>query len=40
MRNEYCETPEDFIARRTRLAFLDKLACQQALPKVGLVLDM
>lgn len=32
--NEYCETPEDFIARRTRLAFLDKLACQQALPKV------
>lgn len=33
--SEYCETPEDFIARRTRLAFLDKLACEQALPKVG-----
>lgn len=32
--SEYCETPEDFIARRTRLAFLDKLACEQALPKV------
>ncbi|KAL4440446.1 hypothetical protein ABPG75_003447 [Micractinium tetrahymenae] len=32
--NEYCETPEDFIARRTRLAFLDKRACEQALPKV------
>jgi glycerol-3-phosphate dehydrogenase len=32
--NEYCETPEDFIARRTRLAFLDKLACEQALPRV------
>lgn len=31
---EYCETPEDFIARRTRLAFLDKLACEQALPRV------
>jgi glycerol-3-phosphate dehydrogenase len=33
--NEYCETPEDFIARRTRLAFLDRLACEQALPRVG-----
>lgn len=32
--HEYCETPEDFVARRTRLAFLDKRACQQALPKV------
>lgn len=32
--HEYCETPEDFVARRTRLAFLDKLACEQALPKV------
>ncbi|PSC72023.1 glycerol-3-phosphate dehydrogenase mitochondrial-like [Micractinium conductrix] len=32
--NEYCETPEDFIARRTRLAFLDRLACEQALPRV------
>jgi glycerol-3-phosphate dehydrogenase len=34
MKNEYCETPEDFLARRTRLAFLDRLACRQALPKV------
>ncbi|GAB4813967.1 hypothetical protein N2152v2_001013 [Parachlorella kessleri] len=34
VRHEYCETPEDFVARRTRLAFLDKLACQQALPRV------
>ena len=32
--NEYCETPEDFIARRTRLAFLDRRAAQQALPRV------
>jgi hypothetical protein len=38
VRHEYCETPEDFVARRTRLAFLDKLACQQALPKVSHVL--
>lgn len=34
MQNEYCETPEDFIARRTRFAFLDKRAAEQALPKV------
>lgn len=34
MRSEYCETPEDFLARRTRLAFLDKRACEQALPRV------
>ena len=33
--HELCETPEDFVARRTRLAFLDRRACQQALPKVG-----
>ena len=32
--NEYCETPEDFIARRSRLAFLDHRACQEALPRV------
>ena len=32
--NEYCETPEDFIARRSRLAFLDQRACQEALPRV------
>ncbi|KAK9808809.1 hypothetical protein WJX72_004100 [[Myrmecia] bisecta] len=34
IRNEYCETPEDFIARRTRLAFLDVAATEQALPRV------
>ena len=33
--HELCETPEDFVARRTRLAFLDRRACPQALPKVG-----
>ena len=33
-RNEYCETPEDFVARRTRLAFLDLPACLEALPRV------
>ena len=32
--NEYCETPEDFIARRSRLAFLDHRACSEALPRV------
>ncbi|KAK2080209.1 hypothetical protein QBZ16_000062 [Prototheca wickerhamii] len=32
--NEYCERPEDFLARRTRFAFLDKRACEQALPRV------
>ena len=34
VQNEYCETPEDFIARRVRLAFLDADACRQALPRV------
>lgn len=34
MRHEYCETVEDFVARRSRLAFLDRLACEQALPRV------
>ncbi|KAF6153217.1 hypothetical protein GIB67_041903 [Kingdonia uniflora] len=33
-RNEYCETAIDFIARRTRLAFLDTSAAAQALPRV------
>lgn len=33
-RYEYCETVEDFIARRTRLAFLDTRACEEAIPKV------
>lgn len=33
-RNEYCETAVDFIARRTRLAFLDVNAATRALPRV------
>jgi glycerol-3-phosphate dehydrogenase len=33
-RHEYCETPEDFVARRTRLAFLDRPATLEALPRV------
>ena len=36
MESEMCETPEDFIARRTRLAFLDTRACEHALPRVRL----
>ena len=35
VQNEYCETAEDFIARRTRLAFLDVDACREALPRVS-----
>lgn len=33
-RQEFCEHAEDFIARRTRLAFLDTAATEQALPRV------
>ncbi|XXG45226.1 hypothetical protein AAC387_Pa02g0360 [Persea americana] len=33
-RNEYCETAVDFLARRTRLAFLDADAASRALPRV------
>ncbi|KAG2401817.1 Glycerol-3-phosphate dehydrogenase [Vigna angularis] len=33
-RNEYCESAVDFIARRTRLAFLETDAAQKALPRV------
>ena len=32
--HEAAETPEDFLARRTRLAFLDTAAAEQALPRV------
>ena len=32
--HEFCETAEDFLARRTRLAFVDVAAAEQALPKV------
>lgn len=34
VQHEACETPEDFIARRTRLAFLDTAATEDALPRV------
>ncbi|KAI5062327.1 hypothetical protein GOP47_0022866 [Adiantum capillus-veneris] len=33
-RNEYCETAVDFIARRSRLAFLDTKAAAKAVPRV------
>lgn len=33
-RNEYCQSAVDFIARRTRLAFLETDAAQKALPRV------
>ncbi|KAJ4720731.1 Glycerol-3-phosphate dehydrogenase [Melia azedarach] len=33
-RNEYCESAVDFIARRSRLAFLDTDAARRALPRV------
>jgi glycerol-3-phosphate dehydrogenase len=35
-----CETPEDFIARRTRLIFLDRRACQEALPRIVELMGM
>lgn len=34
-RHEYCQTVCDFIARRTRLAFIDVEAAEAALPAVG-----
>jgi len=34
VREEMAETACDFIARRTRLAFVDVAACEQALPRV------
>lgn len=33
-RNEYCESAVDFIARRSRLAFLDTDAAGRALPRI------
>lgn len=33
-RQEYCESAVDFIARRSRLAFLDTDAASRALPRV------
>lgn len=32
--NEYCETAQDFLARRSRLAFLNAHAAKEALPRV------
>ena len=40
IRYEMCETPEDFIARRTRLIFLDRRACQEALPRIVELMGM
>eukprot|EP00775_Hariotina_reticulata_P006063 gene6063-6301_t len=34
-RHEYCTTVEDFLARRTRLAFLDVAAAEAAIPRVA-----
>jgi len=34
-RHEYCCTTEDFLARRSRLAFLDVRACRAAVPRVA-----
>lgn len=33
-REEMCESAVDFLARRTRLAFLDISAAEEALPRV------
>ena len=38
LRYEYCTGVEDFLARRTRLAFLDTRAAEQALPRVVQIL--
>lgn len=38
MSHEYCETVEDFIARRSRLAFLDVAAARLAVPRVSAAL--
>jgi hypothetical protein len=34
VRQEYCASVEDFVARRTRMAFLDVAACEAAVPRV------
>jgi glycerol-3-phosphate dehydrogenase len=35
VRQEYCASVEDFVARRTRMAFLDAAACEVAVPRVS-----
>lgn len=39
-RHEMCEFAEDFLARRTRLAFVDVAAAEEALPKARLACSM
>lgn len=39
-RHEYCESVIDFIARRSRLAFLDTDAATKAIPRVAELLAM
>jgi glycerol-3-phosphate dehydrogenase len=36
-RREYCERVEDFLARRTRLAFLDVEAAEAAVNRVSVL---
>jgi glycerol-3-phosphate dehydrogenase len=36
--NEYCETAQDFLARRSRLAFLNARAAKEALPRIAEIL--
>jgi glycerol-3-phosphate dehydrogenase len=38
VRHEYCQTTCDFVARRTRLAFLDVEAARRAVPEVNKLL--
>lgn len=38
-REEMCENAVDFLARRTRLAFLDIRAAEEALPRVRVLLE-
>lgn len=35
VRAEYCSRPEDFLARRSRMAFLDVAAARAAVPRVA-----
>ncbi len=35
MDHEYCQTVQDFLERRTRIAFLDSAAAEAAAPRVG-----
>jgi len=35
LQHEYCESPDDFLERRTRIAFLDAKAAVDAVPRVA-----